>query len=129
MDSKELLSAMSKAISLAKQLKEAADKTKDPEIASSVADLSLELANANLQLAEVVNENAELRAELDALKRRAEAVENLEFQEDGYYYKAGDEIPFCPHCYEAENRAIHLSKSPAVSSFVYSCQTCGNDYS
>ena len=49
----------------------------------------------------------------------------------GLYYKANDKIPFCPHCWEADNKKIHLSGPVAMmdtSVEYWECYTCDHDY-
>jgi hypothetical protein len=49
----------------------------------------------------------------------------------GLYYQAGDSIPFCPKCWEASGRKIHLSGPvPMMDTTIeyWECHTCDKDY-
>ncbi|MEJ0088606.1 MAG: hypothetical protein WDM80_02480 [Limisphaerales bacterium] len=49
----------------------------------------------------------------------------------GLFYKTGDPIPFCPHCFEADDRKIHLSGPvPMMDESIeyWECYTCDHDY-
>ncbi|MEK0336567.1 MAG: hypothetical protein QQN41_03930 [Nitrosopumilus sp.] len=42
-----------------------------------------------------------------------------------FYYLDGDEIPFCPRCWESNKKAIHLLGTPHRSQ---ECPECNNKY-
>lgn len=53
-------------------------------------------------------------------RKQAERVEELEsklhdrgsmrfVQEIGWYVKEGDRVPFCPHCWEGNEKVVHLA--------------------
>lgn len=60
----DVFASLSSAIALVKKLREINDKVKDAESKSLIADLSIELAEIKMQLADVMNENTRLRGEL-----------------------------------------------------------------
>lgn len=64
----EAIPAISTAITIAKRLKEVTDKVRDAEIKNLLADLSLELANAKLERASIIGENAELKEQIRNLQ-------------------------------------------------------------
>ena len=91
---------------------------------SSLADLKMELADIKVDL---IDKDEEIRE----LKNKIEEKESLIF--DGkFYLKEGDNIPFCPTCWESNKKAIHLTSK---ASFDYAglkkfeeCQVCNTTY-
>ena len=60
----EILTTLASAFSTAQKLKEIGDKIKDADLRNLVADLNLELANIKTQLADVTDENRQLKAKV-----------------------------------------------------------------
>ena len=81
-------------------LDEAETKLKLAELISSLADLKMELADIKVDL---IEKDESIRE----LNERLKEKESLSF--DGkFYLKEGDNIPFCPTCWESDKKAIHL---------------------
>lgn len=85
------------------------------------ADFSLERAETKLKMAELIEALADAKmhaAEIrDVIHERDERIAELErtlnvkgkmIHKSPFFYMEGDEIPFCPKCWEANARAIHL---------------------
>ena len=106
----DIISTISSAITLTRRLKTISDNIKDAEIKNLLADLSLQLADAKLKLASILEENA-------ALKQRIKENENIE----------GDP---CPKC---RMRSYQLVSSKPDDIFgeaggirrLYKCSSCG----
>ena len=64
----EIIATVSAAITTAKKLKEISDKIKDAELRNLIGDLSLELAEIKMQLADVMHENTELKNKIRTLE-------------------------------------------------------------
>lgn len=64
----DAVNALATAISIAKKLREVTDKVKDAEVKLLIADLSIELAEARQQQAEVMEELTTTLTELNRLK-------------------------------------------------------------
>ncbi len=64
----DVISTISTAISLASRLRKISENIKDAEFKNLLADLGLELAEAKMNLAALLEENADLKTELKALK-------------------------------------------------------------
>ena len=82
---------------------------------------ALLLEEENLTLRKKVSE---MEAELQR-KRSFHHVRQL-------YYADGDAVPFCPRCWESQNKAVHLfGPVPMVNKNVefFECHVCGYDYS
>ncbi len=85
------------------------------------------------QVVELQSEMFELERENLALKKQVE-----QFEERGklkmvgpmnYYFKEGDEVPFCPKCLESDGKAVHL---PSVRKYYWgqgrTCLVCKTTY-
>lgn len=106
----DVIASIANAISLTKRLKEISDNIRDAEIKNLLADLSIELADSKLKVAELVSENAKLRQQLNEL----------------------DTSPAdpCPRC---RKRAYVVTRSEPDKQFgelgglrrTYTCSACG----
>ena len=107
-------------------LGEAETKLKLAELISSLADLKMELADIKVNLIEKDEEIRELNEKLK---------EKVSLRFDGkLYWKENDITPFCPLCYENDNKFIHLyegyeSKTENEKQKThYYCRVCGKSF-
>ena len=106
----DIISTISSAISIASRLKTISDNIKDAEFKNLLADLSLELADVKLKLANIIEENT-------VLKQRIKEIEVAQ----------GDP---CPKC---RKRTFELVSSKPDIIFgeargirrLYKCSSCG----
>lgn len=84
------------------------------------------MANTKLELAELTTETTKLKVENLLLKDSSNTKNELFFK-DGLYFSENDENPYCPGCYDSENKKIRLKK--AIKGFddfgKYSCPKYG----
>jgi hypothetical protein len=116
MDIAKLISDSSSSLS------EAETKLKLAELISSLADLKMELADIKVDL---IEKDESIRE----LNERLKEKESLSF--DGkFYLKEGDNIPFCPTCWESNKKAIHLIfKHYQSFGKCQECEVCKTKYS
>jgi len=78
---------------------------------------------------ELQEENLKLKTENIELKKKEELQEKVKFKRK-VYYRDGDEIPFCPYCYEKHQLLIHLSLYEAGKGGeqLPCCQECETEY-
>lgn len=110
-------------------------------IAKKLADDSGELdkATLKLELVNLMNELASVKMEVittqallfDAEQKNRQLQEQLKDNEslrfhEGYYWRDGDKVPFCPKCFEANKIKIHLHFSPGNDFYSASwyCDNC-----
>lgn len=62
----DIQNAVTTSITIAKKLREVSERMKDAEVKLLIADLSIELANVKQNLAELLQENTDLREKLRA---------------------------------------------------------------
>lgn len=110
----DILGSIGNAITLANRLKEISDNIKDAELKNILADLSLELADTKLKLAEIITENVSLKEQVNILESRKINIEELTFR-DGLYYRKNDDNPFCTGCYDNNKKEIRLQRFSAVN--------------
>jgi len=109
------------------------------ETSKTVYDLAKKAANVELQrqvmqlreeALELQEETLKLRKENLMLKEKIELQEKVKFKRK-VYFRDGDEVPFCPYCFERSNLLIHLSEArPFVDgrNALYICQECNKSY-
>ena len=73
---------------------------------------------------ELQDENSELKASISELETKLEFNSSLTFQSP-FYYAEGDDVPYCPRCWEVDKNAVHFP-NPFVSAAgpVYNCAEC-----
>ncbi len=86
------------------------------ETAKDLLNLAHEAKNIDLhrravelmaQVTALQQENSDLSKENAALKAKLHQRDQLKWR-DGLRWKDDDTTPFCPHCFEANEKAIHL---------------------
>lgn len=83
----------------------------------------MELREASLELQE---ENILLREQVKELQRRQDLHDKMKFRKP-YYWMEGDDVPFCPKCWEENGKAIHLKGDGGHSEF-WNCAVCETIY-
>lgn len=125
-----ILSSVKSATDLAKIIKQ--------------SDLSLSEAETKLKLAELISALADVMLELadvqDLITKKEDRIKDLEDQlkfkatltfDGKLYWANGDSVPFCPVCYERDNKLHHLSyyeRSVYESEAFYSCRICSDKF-
>src|SRR5258707_5280560 len=84
----------------AKEVANAVHEIKNLELYGRVLDL-------NRGIMDLVEENRDLRAQVEELNKKFQLREKMTFKEP-FYYQDDDATPYCPTCWEAKSSAIHL---------------------
>jgi len=95
--------------------------------------MTIELQEKIMQLREealeLQEENLKLKRENIVLKKKEKLQEKVKYKRK-VYYREGDEVPFCPYCYEKHQLLIHLT--PRYEQYeggqVYECRECKTMY-
>lgn len=120
------LTSLKAAADLAIALKGSATSLKDAEIKFKVAELLSNLADAKSSLADTKIEISDLKEEIDRLNRKLNEQEEMVFKKP-FYFREGDDQPFCPTCWEKDQKSIHLSGEHSWSTGNgYCCEVCEN---
>ena len=71
-------------------------------------DLYRRIIELESEIIELTRENHELKVDNHDLKEKLNLSEALVFRKP-FYYKENDDTPYCPRCWEADRKAIHLN--------------------
>ena len=86
-----------------RQIREMVKRSNDPQLLKLILTLQREIFALE-------SENLKLNVELASLKRELASREKMHMRPPfNYYFRDGDDVPFCPLCWEKECKAIHLS--------------------
>jgi predicted RNase H-like nuclease (RuvC/YqgF family) len=109
---------------------QASDQAKNADLIRAIAQLNLEVAKIESELATKTREVTRLEQEAIELREKiarldAQPNEKLN-RKNEFYYRENDEIPCCPRCYESEKKVIHLNKPPVPLETMtyYRCPEC-----
>lgn len=106
----DIISSVSTAITLATRLRDISKHIEDAEFKNIVADLSLELADAKMKMAELISENAVLKEKLFSFTRTSGEL--------------------CPKCNNRTFEIISTKPHPTFGDLgakerLYQCTGCG----
>lgn len=100
----DIVTSVTAAVGLTRQLVDLASIAKDAKAKAIVADLQLELAEVKIRLAELIEQNLQLKTELKNAKSQET---DLKLRGDLYYKTDGDG-PFCTCCYDSDRKLIRV---------------------
>jgi hypothetical protein len=97
--------------------------TTDRELVRLVLDLQKEVFA-------IESHNLELASELTSLKQQLNLPARMHTRPPfDYYFLEGDDVPFCPKCWESSGNAIHLQAPVAAGGRVRrECRVCKETY-
>ncbi len=88
--------------------------------------MTIELQEKIMELREqalaLQEDNLRLRMRITELEGKLSSGAAMEFRKP-FYFRAGDEHPFCPVCWEKDKTAIHVT-GPKGDAEWYSCSVC-----
>jgi hypothetical protein len=85
-------------------------------------DLLKEISDLKMETSVLTDENRELKEKVRQLQ--FDKKNPLTFR-NGLYYAAGDDIPWCPHCYEVSHIRTHLIRDQNFKVIgYYKCTHC-----
>lgn len=110
------------------------DISKRGEFMRIVGELSLELAEVQIRLAETMRENDRLNQQVSTLEKEVENLKNPDTKliiKNGLYYTADDDGPFCTGCYDSNQKKIRVNELTRTLRAIgkYKCPVCNNTYS
>ncbi|AWL12013.1 hypothetical protein HMF8227_01539 [Saliniradius amylolyticus] len=125
-----VLSNVKTATDLAKLIKDSQLTLNEAETKLKIADLISTLADVRLEMAEVQQALLDKDSRIKELEEILQKKRLLEF--DGKLYRAeGDDVPFCPVCYEKDDKTHHLSyakRAKYTPSPYHYCKICNNKF-
>lgn len=120
------ITAVTAAIGLTKQLLGLAVAAKDADAKLAIAELQVQLAEIKTRLAELIDENNNIKQEL---KAATSDIAEVVFK-DGLYYKPDGDGPFCTACYDSKKALVRVSERGAAFHAIarWKCNVCGGKY-
>ncbi|WP_320741178.1 hypothetical protein [Enterobacter sp. 166D1] len=98
---------LDKAVSITQKLANNSDELDKATLKLELANLMVELANAKIEA--ITTQTLLFDAEQRNKHLEAQLVDKSTFVfKSPLYWKEGDEIPFCPKCYEGDSKKHHL---------------------
>jgi regulator of replication initiation timing len=106
----ELLTMTSAAVSTIGAMLKISNDIKNSELQRQIAELNMQIANIQNEAASLIKENGDLREKLDMYKneKKNPLVYN---SEDGLYYDDENDGPFCTRCYDKNKERIRVIKN------------------
>lgn len=102
----------------AKEIAELVKKLGQIELYRKIVDLENEIG-------ELSRAKNKLESTVEDLKKLLDKKQSLHFKEP-FFYVDGDDVPFCPKCWESEEKAIHLTRSEWEKGITrHECKKCG----
>jgi hypothetical protein len=90
-------------------------------------DLAEKLVDLYRDFVLLMETNQELRSEVQQLKSELRLKAAMSFKAP-LYYQEGDRTPYCPSCFENNNRAIHLVSWDKGAGVHWFCQVCQQSF-
>ena len=137
MDALKLITASKSAIDGIKLLNGYAEEIKDVqkrgEFMRIIGQLSIELAETQMRLAEQIQNSINDKQNIKDLEAQINSLQNPGIEpivKDGLYYKENNDGPFCTGCYDSKKQFIRLTLvMPEFKVFgKYSCPICKSKY-
>jgi hypothetical protein len=134
MDALKLITAGKSALDGVKLLNQYAEEIKDTqkrgEFMRIIGQLSIELAETQMKLAEQIQENIDNKQKIKLLEDEIEQLKNPNVKviwKDGLYYKEDGDGGYCTGCYDNNKKLIRVVE-PATQFNLYQCTVCKNTY-
>jgi len=105
-------------IANAKEIADLVKNTGDVELFKKIVDLQREII-------ELTKNNRKLSGQVEQLKTSLKNKDKMEYREP-FYYLNGDDVPYCPRCWEKDELALHMiaDNERSLSGLGYTCTTC-----
>ena len=106
----ELLTMTSAAVSTVGTMLKLSNDIKNSELQRQIAELNMQIANIQNEAASLIKENGDLKEKLDKYKneKKNPLVYN---SKDGLYYDNENDGPFCTRCYDKNKERIRIIKN------------------
>jgi len=111
-----------KIIDNAKEIAGLIKKYNNMDLDRKILDLQGEIINLTNEKRDLEDENRKLKEKLSLRKKMT--------YKKPYWFQEGDEVPFCPLCYERDGKPIHL-QGPYHSEYgqsPYFCPSCNQSF-
>jgi len=90
-------------------------------------DLVKHVLALQTQAQELIEENRNLKEKVRELEGLLQLAKSLSFQAP-FYVADGDPVPFCPRCWEADRKPVHVVKIFGGARTRWDCVECRRTY-
>jgi len=120
---KLLVCAKMDPLSTLRKIRRIISNTADRELVKLILDLQKEVFA-------IESHNLELASELASLKLQLDLPARMHTRpQSDYYFLDGDDVPFCPKCWESRGNAIHLRAPVSAGGRTRrECRVCKETY-
>lgn len=121
-----VLKQLSDASELAKRLINLTTLSRDVEAKEMISQLQLRLAELRGQFAELLEENHDLRKQL----QNRHELPSVQLGDHGLYYTENGDGPFCTTCFDSDQKLVRVTELGAVfrTHGKWRCGVCKNKY-
>ncbi|HEE9963543.1 TPA: hypothetical protein R8G41_000472 [Citrobacter freundii] len=113
-----------KAVSITQKLANNSEELDNATLKLELANLMVELANAKIEAITTQSLLFDAEQKNKQLEEQLKDKSTFIFKND-VYWKASDEIPFCPHCYETQNTKRHMQRFAVMKGqYSWFCSVC-----
>ncbi|WP_322685697.1 hypothetical protein [Nostoc sp. DedQUE07] len=134
MDALKLITAGKSALDGIKLLNQYAEEIKDTqkrgEFMRIIGQLSIELAETQMKLAEQIQDSIENKQKIKVLEDEIEQLKNPNVKviwKNGLYYKENGDGGYCTGCYDNNKKLIRVTE-PLPGFKLYQCPVCQSTY-
>jgi len=117
----DLIGLIGSGITMTKGIFEVAREYNNANLIKQISDLTIQLAQAQTEAAEMMTELRNLKAELEERDNNP-----LEYSSTIYFDSNGE--LFCPACYDDRKKRIHLKVIEQTGGVYYRCPICHNNF-
>lgn len=123
-----IMTGLSQAIDITKNLREADLKLNEAENKHKIAELYSSLAQVKMDLADLKNELSYKDQKIKELTQQINKKASVLFEQNMYYFMDGDTKngPFCTKCYDTDNKSVRPYQTTPTE---FTCRACNSWYS
>lgn len=117
---------LDKAVSITQKLANNSDELDKAKLKLELANLMVELANAKIETVAIQTLLFDAEQKIKVLEDDLKDKSTYTFKH-GLWWKEGDQIPFCPQCYEVKQIKTHMklfSARDEMSDDYWFCRNC-----
>ncbi len=123
----DLIATVTSAVALVRQLAELNAKSKDAKLHDLIGDLTLEMSKLKSQMAQLIDENTDLKAKL---KKATGNPGAMTVGEHGLYYDMAGDGPFCTCCYDVQKQRVRVVEVAQMLQHAgrFKCPSCNTRF-
>ena len=130
MDIPSIATILTSAIEIAKHIKSSDNSLEKAERDLQLAELISALADAKVEITNIQQQLLKKDEQIDVLNKQIALKEKLQYEPPYYWLVEGDnkDGPFCQVCYDKEQKPIRLHEGKMDNRGLWECKVCNNFY-